>query len=169
MTETAQCIGCSCTDMKACQLEDGPCRWLRVDYEKGKGVCSGCPDHVARWDEGERENRLANESRTMQEQSPRRITFDEWQQEGRERFGKDMKQWRFVCPRCETVQSAQDFIDAGLNSDVVNTQLAFSCIGRHVSYKGCDWTLGGLFTIHNLEIVFPDGGVRPTFEFEGRV
>ena len=46
----AECIGCGCTDMCACVSEDGPCYWLRVDYSRGVGVCSRCPERVAEWD-----------------------------------------------------------------------------------------------------------------------
>ncbi len=43
----AFCIGCSCTDLRACP---GGCSWLRVDYEEGKGVCSCCKEFVEQWD-----------------------------------------------------------------------------------------------------------------------
>ncbi|EKY4114505.1 TPA: hypothetical protein SIA34_004736 [Pseudomonas aeruginosa] len=36
--------------MCACVSEDGPCYWLRVDYSRGEGVCSRCPERVAEWD-----------------------------------------------------------------------------------------------------------------------
>lgn len=69
------------------------------------------------------------------------------------------------CPRCGTLQSAQDLIDAGQGEsfeDVAHIW-GFSCIGRYVEGKGCDWTLGGLFQIHELEILQPDGTRRPCF------
>ena len=44
----ATCVGCGCTDVRACP--DG-CFWLRVDYAAGQGVCSCCERHVAQWDE----------------------------------------------------------------------------------------------------------------------
>lgn len=50
------CIGCGCDDMNAC---DGGCGWLRNDGELG--VCSECPDHVNRFDKGDR--RLSTEAR----------------------------------------------------------------------------------------------------------
>lgn len=46
----AECIGCGCTDMCACASDGGPCYWLRVDYRRGEGVCSHCPERVAEWD-----------------------------------------------------------------------------------------------------------------------
>ena len=46
----AVCVGCGCDDFHACESELGPCRWLRVDYGLGLGVCSECPEHVEAWD-----------------------------------------------------------------------------------------------------------------------
>lgn len=40
----AMCIGCGCTDDSPCI---GGCSWLRIDYERGVGVCSGCPEDDA--------------------------------------------------------------------------------------------------------------------------
>jgi hypothetical protein len=53
----AHCIGCGCHDYDACHDEatGGPCSWLSVDYEAKRGVCSACPDDVARWNAGDRE------------------------------------------------------------------------------------------------------------------
>lgn len=39
----AKCIGCKCTDSRACECG---CSWLIVDYKIGKGVCSSCPGKV---------------------------------------------------------------------------------------------------------------------------
>jgi hypothetical protein len=94
----------------------------------------------------------------------RQIPHDEWIAEAERRFGSDAMGWKFVCPRCETEQSAADFKAAGVPRERLDGQLAFSCIGRHTDKKGCDWTLGGLFQIHTLEVLI-DGKPRPTFEF----
>ncbi|MDE3022957.1 MAG: hypothetical protein KGI54_14055 [Pseudomonadota bacterium] len=48
--QIATCIGCGCDDHQACPLG---CWWLRVDYKKGKGVCSECEEHVKTWDSNE--------------------------------------------------------------------------------------------------------------------
>lgn len=71
----------------------------------------------------------------------------------------------FRCPRCGTLQSAQDLIGAGAgkNIDEVEKYLAYSCVGRFDPAKGCDWTLGGLFQIHELVVVLPDGSEHPRF------
>lgn len=72
----------------------------------------------------------------------------------------------FKCPRCGTLQSAQDLIDAGVGKDMgeVEKYLAFSCVGRFTDAKGCDWSLGGLFQIHQYEVIDEAGTVHPRFE-----
>lgn len=72
----------------------------------------------------------------------------------------------FRCPKCRTLQSAQDLIDAGAGKNLVEVEryLGFSCVGRWDENKGCDWTLGGLFRIHKLEVITPDGEHHPRFE-----
>lgn len=81
----------------------------------------------------------------------------------------------FKCPRCGTVQSAHDLIAAGAGNgfDEVEKYLGFSCVGRFAKEesheygtprKGCDWTLGGLFRIHKLEVITEDGAHHPRFE-----
>ena len=80
-----------------------------------------------------------------------------------------------VCPMCRTVQSASDFITAGAGADfdAVEKYLGFSCIGRFTGGasprrkpdgQACDWTLGGFFRLHRLEVITPDGQRHPRFE-----
>lgn len=56
--QVATCIGCGCTDNRACINEDTgeACHWLAVDYAAGVGVCSKCPDDLDRWEKGDRCN-----------------------------------------------------------------------------------------------------------------
>ncbi len=51
------CIGCGCDDNRACfdEATGQPCSWIRLDRDAGLGVCSACPDHAERWDQGDRE------------------------------------------------------------------------------------------------------------------
>ena len=79
--------------------------------------------------------------------------------------GVPILQVQFRCPRCGTPQCAQDLIDAGAGKtlDEVEKYLAFSCVGRWNSEKGCDWTLGGFFQIHDVEVITPDGKSHPRF------
>jgi len=79
------------------------------------------------------------------------------------------------CPMCGTLQSGADLIAAGAGADfdAVEKYLAFSCVGRFTGAgsprktpdgQPCNWTLGGLFTLHKLEVVTPDGNKHPRFE-----
>ena len=90
--------------------------------------------------------------------------------------GVTREDYAFRCPVCNTVQSAADLIEAGAGKtfEEVEKYLAFSCVGRftgagpHVkgepAGRGCNWTLGGLFQIHTLEVETPDGECHPRFE-----
>ncbi len=84
--------------------------------------------------------------------------------------GVPIERVTFRCPRCGTLQCAEDLIEAGAGADLdtVEKYLGFSCVGRWSEEKGCDWTLGGLFQIHELEVVTPDERVHPTFMPVGR-
>jgi hypothetical protein len=81
----------------------------------------------------------------------------------------------FVCPMCGTVQSSVDLIAAGAGADfdAVEKYLGFSCVGRFTGKgsprkepdgEACNWTLGGLFLVHKLEVITEDGKHHPTFE-----
>ncbi len=80
-----------------------------------------------------------------------------------------------ICPMCKTAQSARDLIaaDAGADFDAVEKYLGFSCVGRFTGAeqprkepdgKPCNWTLGGFFKLHRLEVLSPDGKHHPRFE-----
>ena len=98
------------------------------------------------------------------------MTLKEYMTEAEKRFGKNRLDWKFICPRCKTVQSARDFKEAGASQDLTESYIGFSCIGRITPPEkkiGCDWTLGGLFLIHDLEIVKEDGTFILGFLEEG--
>lgn len=80
-----------------------------------------------------------------------------------------------VCPMCGTVQSPKDLIAAGAGGsfEEVEHYIGFSCVGRFTGApstrkqpdgQACNWTLGGLFAVHKLEVVTPDGKSHPHFE-----
>jgi hypothetical protein len=80
-----------------------------------------------------------------------------------------------ICPMCGTPQSAEDFIRAGAGErfEDVEKVLGFSCVGRFTGApsprekhdgKPCNWTLGGFFQLHKLEVVTDDGKRHPRFE-----
>ncbi len=89
------------------------------------------------------------------------INYDVWIAELKNRFGSDHKKWAFKCPACGNIQTIQDFIDNGIENP--ETKVYFSCIGRFVKNKGCDWTLGGLLKIHKISVM-KDAQVFPVFE-----
>lgn len=79
------------------------------------------------------------------------------------------------CPMCGCLQMGQDFIDAGaaITPEQAMDYVGFSCIGRFTGAqsprkkpdgKPCNWTLGGLFKMHKMEVVTPDGQSHPHFE-----
>jgi len=79
------------------------------------------------------------------------------------------------CPMCGTVQSATSLIKAEAGSDFyeVEKYLGFSCVGRFTGAgyprekpdgEPCNWTLGGMFTLHTLEVETVDGKRHPRFE-----
>lgn len=111
------------------------------------------------------------------------MTHAEFLEEAKRRFGPNAADWKFKCPACGTIQSVRQLHDAvvaaGGKKDDVHGYIAFSCIGRFTKQgdagitakyqgkawdKGCNWTLGGLLHIHELEVVMPEGRNRPTFE-----
>lgn len=96
----------------------------------------------------------------------RTITREAWLAEAKARFpDKTSKDWRFVCPVCGESQSMQEFVDAGMTREEAQSRGFFSCIGRWVKGRGCDWTLGGLLTIHSTEVLDDEGHAHPVFEF----
>ncbi len=88
-----------------------------------------------------------------------------------------------VCVMCGEVQSMASLMLAGADAEEAEKMLGFSCIGRltgagpakhtpgkpsipakrHLGIAGCDWTLGGLFRVHKLEVV-KDGKNHPCFQ-----
>lgn len=105
----------------------------------------------------------------------RQITVEEFHGELRAQGVSGPEHLAFRCPRCRTIQSARDLIVAGAGADfeAVERVLAFSCVGRWTGAgpartapdgMPCDWTLGGLFRLHELEVVTPEGERCPRFE-----
>lgn len=90
------------------------------------------------------------------------FTRDDWFKKANELFGPDQKLWKFKCPQCGGIQTLNDFIEARVTEP--GNKFYFSCIGRWVKGRGCDWTLGGLFQIHKIEVLV-EGRNIPVFEF----
>ncbi len=105
-----------------------------------------------------------------------KMTSREWQAEAVKRFGKDSKQWKFVCPTCKHVQSLQDFIDTGMDAWEARRMIGFSCIGRvtkdakdafdALAGKGpCNYAGGGLFRLNPVKVTQEDGTEHELFDF----
>jgi hypothetical protein len=81
----------------------------------------------------------------------------------------------FKCPACGSIQSPADLIAAGAGKDFAEVEkyAAFSCVGRWTNAgpprakpdgRPCNWTLGGLLTIHKLEVMDAEGKPHPFME-----
>jgi hypothetical protein len=86
--------------------------------------------------------------------------------------GVDRQDAAFICLMCKTVQSMRDFIAVGVDQEDAKKNIGFSCIGRKTGAgsprklpdgKPCNWSLGGLLRLHEIEVVTPDG-THPFFE-----
>jgi hypothetical protein len=105
----------------------------------------------------------------------KRLSIPEFHAELKAQGVSAREHFAFRCPMCKTVQSGRDLIAAGAGStfDEVERFVGFSCVGR---FKGaasprrepdgnpCDWTLGGLFRLHSLEVIDEDGNAHPRFD-----
>jgi len=92
------------------------------------------------------------------------IPIQEWRAKGTALFGSaDIEQWKFKCPSCGQSQTLSEFRAA--NVPTPEGKFYFSCIGRWVPGRGCDWTLGGLLQIHLTEVIDQDGDILRVFEF----
>jgi len=109
--------------------------------------------------------------------NPTLTTYDQWLADGKQRFGQDFLQWRFVCPICHHIAAVADyapFKDCGANPDSATQE----CIGRYSkpSFKAfsnstkdrgqpCNYAVYGLFKFPGVIIEMPDGAKRMAFSF----
>lgn len=106
----------------------------------------------------------------------RTVTLAEFHDELHSQGVKRIEDVAFRCPRCRTVQSGQSIINASggkLTWKEAERRTGFACVGRvsgagphkngSLPGNGCDWSLGGLFKLHTLEVI-EDGRLRPCFE-----
>lgn len=105
----------------------------------------------------------------------RKISIEEFHSELRAQGVSGKHHLAFRCPMCGTIQSATSLIKAGAGKDFEQVEkfLGFSCVGRFTNAgpprkkpdgQPCDWTLGGLFQFHELEVIDTDGQSHPRFE-----
>lgn len=96
------------------------------------------------------------------------MTYEDWHKRGTELYGANHDKWVFACPACGHEQSLEGVISR--NPAIIRDEAArwiyFACEGRHNHAVGCNWTLGGLFHFHELEITM-DGDPKgsPAFRF----
>lgn len=96
------------------------------------------------------------------------MKYDDWKAKGRELFGEP-KDWQFLCPACGRRQSIAAAVKSlGITEKEASGFVYSSCEGRRDASVGCNWTLGGLFRIHALEID-EEGEPKnvPAFIFDG--
>jgi hypothetical protein len=102
-----------------------------------------------------------------------KITLDQFRTRVKAQNVSDRIHAAFKCPMCKTVQSMKSFICAGADAETAEKYIGFSCIGRTTGADGprkkpdgkpCNWTLGGLFRLHELEVVDDEERVHPYFE-----
>ena len=109
----------------------------------------------------------------MADQGMEKISLAEFRSRLKAQGVSDRKHAAFKCPLCKTVQSMQSFICSGQDESQAEKYIGFSCIGRLTGAgsprkvpdgKPCNWSLGGLLRLHELEVTDDDGAVHPHFE-----
>lgn len=110
------------------------------------------------------------------------ITIEEFHRRMETQGVSSLDHFAFVCPICGTPQSMASLIRAGAPPEKVGKYIGFSCEGRFTDVgpwpgaklmtakakarrlqRGCDFTLGGLFSLHKIEVI-TDKGLQPFFE-----
>lgn len=104
------------------------------------------------------------------------MTMDEYWNALKAQGTKKHTELCMICPMCGTVQNGADLIAAGAGKtwEDVEQYVGWSCVGRwthgkpppteNVTQEGCNWTLGGLFHTHTMEVIDEDGKKHPRFE-----
>ena len=101
------------------------------------------------------------------------IQLDEFRARIKAQGVSDRSHAAFKCPMCKTVQSITSFTCAGADAETAEKYIGFSCIGRITGAEGprkapdgnpCNWTLGGLFRLHEMEVIDEEGTSHPHFE-----
>lgn len=101
------------------------------------------------------------------------IKLDEFRARIKAQGVSDRSHAAFKCPMCKTVQSMTSLARAGADAETAEKQIGFSCVGRLTGAKSprkvpdgnpCNWTLGGLFRLHEMEVIDEQGTAHPHFE-----
>lgn len=100
------------------------------------------------------------------------MTREEWEAEGKRRFGPNFNKWKFVCPICSNVAAVEDYRpykDQGADANSATCE----CIGRYQGARGfkakgagpCDYAAYGLFRIPGVVVEIGDGKKIIAFAF----
>lgn len=94
------------------------------------------------------------------------INYEDWIKKAKELYGEDPDNWKFKCPICGHIQSIKSVLEHGpsLERQKVQDWIHYNCEGRINEGYGCDWTLGGFFHVHKVEVEF-NGKLVPVFEY----
>lgn len=109
---------------------------------------------------------------------PEQITVAEFHSRLRAQGVANQNHAALVCPICGTVQSMASLVEAGATKEEAERLIGFSCEGRLTgagpwpnkpnakrrAVRGCDWSLGGLFKLHRLEVTADGEPPHPRFE-----
>jgi len=57
------------------------------------------------------------------------IQHEEWKTLGKKLFGDNQRKWKFVCPNCGHVQTAQEFLDIGVDWSEISSVWGYTCVG----------------------------------------
>ena len=95
------------------------------------------------------------------------ISKREWDAKGRELFGMDMQDWKFVCPSCGLVQSIAKAKEHWPQLKGKDWNVTSECVGRYTKDAGCDWCAYGLFR-GPLIVVLSNGDEIAAFDFAGK-
>ena len=96
-----------------------------------------------------------------------KIDIKDWFDKGKQLYGDDRDNWVFKCPICGNRQSVNSVLikNPKLKAEDVRDWIYFNCEGRYTKRVGCDWTLGGLFQIHRVEVMVDGKRRNRVFEF----
>lgn len=107
--------------------------------------------------------------------------------EGRRLYGPNVTKWKFRCPSCGMVQTADDYRKWEAPTRDIDRRLGFSCVGSWILRVrpladvvgfaephrgfGCKYVGGGLFRLNPVEVLYGtfkedhQPATRPTFEW----
>ncbi len=87
------------------------------------------------------------------------ISYDDWIAQGSQRYGKNMRHWKFRCPACGRVATATDWEQAGAPESAI----ARTCPGRW-QHGGCSLPHEAQQALNPIQVV-RDDETRAVFDF----